>query len=112
MTVSTECKHCTGPADDGADVCAPVDSRTRPCCGTIGGHSRGCLSGNVPGLLADGILDAERGADTVGDLLHDLAPDAPLFAVVDLVAAQAHFRAAARLLTRAVVRIAASEAVR
>lgn len=102
----------TIPATGAAPVPFPVDSTTRPCCSGIGGHTQMCATLDVSLRLdtAANLIELARGdANTA---LRAVPADAPLFAVVDLVAALGHLRQAARLIDRAGVAIdRSSEAV-
>lgn len=64
-----------------------------------------------------GMLETARAAELLARQLHDQAQDldpdvTPLWSVVDVTAAAAHLRAAARLVDRAADRIAADEVIR
>lgn len=119
-SVSRECRHCTVPTENGADVCqfcryydgGPVDSSTKACCGGLGAHTPGCVSHNVPGLLADASQGARMAVADLSDAINSVPGEAPLLAVVDLVGARAHMMAAQRLIDRATARISDGSADR
>lgn len=99
MTVptTTKCRHCTVPVDHG-DVCTFCATYTPPV--TVAQHID-VLVKKVDLIRVDG-----------NKVLRELPSSAPLWSVVDLVAALNHLRLAAVLLDRATDRIEAdTEAV-
>lgn len=88
----------------------PVDSRSRSCCGGIGGHTQSCAPRAAVHLDLQLLLDraanmAELARIDGSAALQALPEGGPLFASVDLVAALGHLRLALRLIDRAAVAI-------
>jgi hypothetical protein len=99
------------PTDDNQAayrIAYPVDSGTRACCQGIGRHTPDCSADiadpvrlDVPLLLDQTTNMVDLARADANKALRMLPADAPLFAVVDLVAALGHLRQAAVLIDRA-----------
>lgn len=94
--VSHECRHCTVRVDSG-DVCSFCQTYTPP---TTAAHQFDVLVNRIDIIRHDG-----------NEILQQLPPSAPLFAVVDIVAALSHLRLAAIALDKATNTLEAAEAV-
>ncbi|OHV03893.1 hypothetical protein BKN37_12755 [Mycobacterium talmoniae] len=89
------------PTEDGADVCAFCRTYTPPP-----------TNAEADRLIASAYSHTQAAADDAGNALDILPEDAPLLAVVDLVTAIAHMKAARRCLDKAGAGFGAAQVVR
>ncbi|MDH6245736.1 hypothetical protein [Mycobacterium sp. OTB74] len=98
MTQRTQCRYCTVPTDSG-DVCAFCALYVPP----------------VPPTAAQVLDDAVNRVDLIRSdinaVIRDLPDTAPMFAIVDIVAALSNLRNAAVLLDKATDRLEADAEV-